>query len=167
MISFRRALVLMLTIMGSMAEFERSLTKARCDEGIAKARRQAKKFGRPSALDDGQRRKIAERYAIGETKQLASEYEVGVASIWRALNPSPFAEAAQAARSERRDVEIAGTAFRRPFSFCGHRDGPAEFIGPRLPRSPPPSTPAPRAAHQQPSLGIGSANWSASQNEER
>jgi hypothetical protein len=113
MISFRRAPVLMLTIMGSMAEFERSLTKARCDEGIAKARRQGKKLGRPSALDNGQRRKIAERYAIGETmEQLASEYEVGVASIWRALNPSPFAEAAQAARSERRDVEIAGTAFR-------------------------------------------------------
>ena len=57
-------------------------------------REQGKKFGRPSALDVGQKRKIAERYAAGETMQaLADEYEVGVASIHRALQ-GPFEQAA-------------------------------------------------------------------------
>jgi DNA invertase Pin-like site-specific DNA recombinase len=85
---------LLVTIMGGMAEFERSLIMARTEAGIAKARSQGKKFGRPSALDVGQKRKIAERYAAGETMEaLAAEYEVGVASIWRALQ-GPFDQAA-------------------------------------------------------------------------
>jgi DNA invertase Pin-like site-specific DNA recombinase len=77
---------LVVTIMSGIAEFERKLITARCEEGIAKARDQGKKFGRPSALDAGQRRKIAARYASGETMaELAREYECGEATIWRAL----------------------------------------------------------------------------------
>jgi DNA invertase Pin-like site-specific DNA recombinase len=77
---------LMLTIMGGIAEFERGLIQARCEAGIAKAREMGKKFGRPSALDAGQKRKIADRYADGETMaELAREYEVGEATIFRAL----------------------------------------------------------------------------------
>jgi DNA invertase Pin-like site-specific DNA recombinase len=77
---------LVLTIMGGIAEFERKLIQSRCEEGIAKAREKGKKFGRPSALDAGQRRKIADRYAAGETMaDLAREYECGEATIWRAL----------------------------------------------------------------------------------
>jgi DNA invertase Pin-like site-specific DNA recombinase len=77
---------LVVTIMSGIAEFERKLITARCEEGIAKARDQGKKFGRPSALDAGQRRKIATRYASGETMaELAREYECGEATIWRAL----------------------------------------------------------------------------------
>jgi DNA invertase Pin-like site-specific DNA recombinase len=77
---------LVLTIMSGIAEFERKLIQARCEEGIAKARAKGKKFGRPSALDAGQRRKIAERYANGETMaELAREYECGEATIWRTL----------------------------------------------------------------------------------
>ena len=80
---------LMVTIMGGIAQFERSLILARTETGIAKARAQGKRFGRPSALDAGQRRKIAERYAAGETMAaLATEYEVGEATIWRALQPA-------------------------------------------------------------------------------
>jgi DNA invertase Pin-like site-specific DNA recombinase len=77
---------LMMTIMGGIAEFERGLIQSRCEEGIAKAREKGKKFGRPSALDAGQRRKIAARYSAGETMaELAREYECGEATIWRAL----------------------------------------------------------------------------------
>jgi transposase-like protein len=37
-------------------------------------------------LDDGERRRVAERYAAGDTMAaLAREYEVGEATIWRAL----------------------------------------------------------------------------------
>jgi len=85
---------LVITIMSGIAEFERKLILSRTEAGIAKAKEQGKKFGRPSALDVGQKRKIAERYAAGETMQaLADEYEVGVASIHRALQ-GPFGQAA-------------------------------------------------------------------------
>ncbi|WP_027528021.1 recombinase family protein [Bradyrhizobium sp. Ec3.3] len=79
---------LMLTIMGGIAEFERGLIRQRTDEGIARARRQGKKIGRPGRLDDGQKRKIAEFYAAGKTiPQLAEEYGCGIGTIWRALQP--------------------------------------------------------------------------------
>ena len=85
---------LVVTIMAGIAEFERKLILARCEDGIAKARDQGKKFGRPSALDVGQKRKIADRYADGETMAaLAAEYEVGEATIFRALQ-GPFEAAA-------------------------------------------------------------------------
>jgi DNA invertase Pin-like site-specific DNA recombinase len=58
---------LMMTIMSGIAEFERELIRERCEEGIARAKRKGTKFGRPSALDAGQRRRIAERYTAGET----------------------------------------------------------------------------------------------------
>ena len=48
---------LMLTIMGGIAEFERGLIRKRCEEGVARAKRKGTKFGRPTALDPGQRRR--------------------------------------------------------------------------------------------------------------
>jgi hypothetical protein len=53
---------LILTLMGDMAEFERKRTRARCDEGIKRAKARATVFGRESVLDAGKRRRIAERY---------------------------------------------------------------------------------------------------------
>ena len=77
---------LMMTIMSGIAEFERELIRERCEEGIARAKRKGTKFGRPSAQDAGQRRRIAERYTAGETMaELAREYGCGEATIWRAL----------------------------------------------------------------------------------
>jgi len=79
---------LMLTIMGGIAEFERGLIRKRTDEGIERAKRQGKKFGRPERLDDGQKRVIADRYGKGATiPELAEEYGVVVGTIWRALQP--------------------------------------------------------------------------------
>jgi DNA invertase Pin-like site-specific DNA recombinase len=83
----------MLTVMSGIAELERELIRKRCQAGIERAKAKGTKFGRPSALDASQRRKIAERYAAGETMaELAREYECGDATIWRALHASPFAE---------------------------------------------------------------------------
>jgi len=77
---------LMMTIMSGIAEFERELIRERCEEGIERAKRKGTKFGRPTVLDHSQRRRIAERYAAGETMaELAREYECGEATIWRAL----------------------------------------------------------------------------------
>lgn len=85
---------LVIAIMSGIAEFERKLILSRTEAGIAKARQNGKKFGRPSRLDVGQKRKIAERYAAGETMaQLAADYECGEATIFRALQ-GPFELAA-------------------------------------------------------------------------
>jgi DNA invertase Pin-like site-specific DNA recombinase len=78
---------LVLAIMGGIAEFERELIRKRCDAGIERAKGKGTKFGRPTALDASQRRKIAERHAAGETMaELAREYDCGEATIWRALH---------------------------------------------------------------------------------
>jgi DNA invertase Pin-like site-specific DNA recombinase len=77
---------LIITIMGGIAEFERELIRKRCQAGIDRAMAKGTKFGRRSVLDAGQRKKIAERYASGETMaKLAREYDCGEATIWRAL----------------------------------------------------------------------------------
>ena len=77
---------LVMTIMGGIAEFERNLIRKRCEEGILRAKRKGTKFGRPTALDPSQLRRIGERYSAGETMaELAREYEVGEATVWRAL----------------------------------------------------------------------------------
>jgi DNA invertase Pin-like site-specific DNA recombinase len=77
---------LMLTIMGGIAEFERGLIRKRCEDGIKRAKANGKQFGGPTVLDAGQRKRVAERYAAGETMaELAREYECGEATIWRAL----------------------------------------------------------------------------------
>jgi DNA invertase Pin-like site-specific DNA recombinase len=79
---------LIITVMGGLAEFERKLIRQRCDEGIRRAQAKGTKFGRPSALDHGQRKRIAERYANGETMAaLAAEYGCGEATVWRVLHP--------------------------------------------------------------------------------
>lgn len=77
---------LMMTIMAGIAEFECSLTRARCQAGIARAKANGKQFGRRPVLDAGQRKRIAERYTAGETMvQLARESDCGVATIHRAI----------------------------------------------------------------------------------
>jgi DNA invertase Pin-like site-specific DNA recombinase len=81
---------LILTVMGGLAEFERKLIRQRCEEGIQRAKAKGKQFGRPRVLNIGQRRRIAERYAAGETMAaLAADYGCGEATIWRALTTPP------------------------------------------------------------------------------
>jgi DNA invertase Pin-like site-specific DNA recombinase len=78
---------LMLTVLGGLAEFERSLIMARTQAGIQRARERGVAFGRPTKLSAKQRQMIAKRYAGGETAAaLAREFEVGEATVWRALN---------------------------------------------------------------------------------
>jgi transposase-like protein len=79
--------------MGGIAEFERELIRKRCLVGIERARANGTKFGRPVKLDACERRKIAERYATGETMEaLARDYGCGhstISRVWRGdLTPS-------------------------------------------------------------------------------
>jgi DNA invertase Pin-like site-specific DNA recombinase len=78
---------LLITILGGLAEFERSLILARTNSGIERARNNGVTFGRPAKLNARQRQLAAERYAAGETMAaIARELEVSEATISRALS---------------------------------------------------------------------------------
>ena len=57
---------LMLTVLGGLAEFERSLIKARTDVGIRRAREAGVKFGRPSKLTKHQQAQALKLLGAGE-----------------------------------------------------------------------------------------------------
>jgi DNA invertase Pin-like site-specific DNA recombinase len=77
---------LLIAVMSGVAEFERSLIRKRCDDGIARAKARGTMFGRKPKLDVGQRRKIAELYAAGSTMaEIAREYDVSEPTVWRVL----------------------------------------------------------------------------------
>jgi DNA invertase Pin-like site-specific DNA recombinase len=81
---------LLITMLGGIAEFERSLILARTSDGRNRAKARGVRFGRPSVLDAHQRAEAIQRLAEGATQaDLARSYGVSQATISR-LNPSPF-----------------------------------------------------------------------------
>src|SRR5262249_47438513 len=77
---------LLITILGGLAEFERSLILARTKSGIERARSNGVAFGRPAKLNARQRQLAAERYAGGETMAaIAADLGVSEATVSRAL----------------------------------------------------------------------------------
>jgi DNA invertase Pin-like site-specific DNA recombinase len=77
---------LMLTILGGLAEFERSLIVARTGEGRERAMAKGVRFGRPRALDAHQRREAIERLDKGDAaNDVAATYGVDRATIYRLL----------------------------------------------------------------------------------
>jgi len=88
---------LMLTILGGLAEFERSLILARTSDGRARAQARGVKFGRPPALTAHQRQEALRRLAAGETQtDIARSYNVSHVTIGR-LRPRPFDSVAASA----------------------------------------------------------------------
>ena len=81
---------LLLSIMGSFAEFERALIRERQMEGIAAAKKRGVYTGRKKALTDTQVAQIRGREAAGETKAaLAREYGVSRETLYQHLRSSP------------------------------------------------------------------------------
>jgi len=77
---------LMLQMMGAFSEFERNLIRERQREGIQIARKQGKKFGRPSKLNAEQVIDIKERIQKGDSKNsVAKEYGISRPTIYRLL----------------------------------------------------------------------------------
>jgi DNA invertase Pin-like site-specific DNA recombinase len=75
---------LMLTILGGLAEFERSLIIARTSEGRARAKAAGVRFGRPFALSPFQRAEAAKRREAGEPLSLiAASYGCSARTIMR------------------------------------------------------------------------------------
>jgi DNA invertase Pin-like site-specific DNA recombinase len=56
-----------LTILGGLAEFERTLIRSRTGEGRERAKSRGVRFGRPKKLSAHQRREAIERVNAGET----------------------------------------------------------------------------------------------------
>jgi DNA invertase Pin-like site-specific DNA recombinase len=82
---------LMLTVLGGLAEFERSLILARTSDGRARAKAKGVKFGRPPSLTPHQRREAMQRLQAGEVQaDIARSYGVSQATISRLESPSPF-----------------------------------------------------------------------------
>jgi DNA invertase Pin-like site-specific DNA recombinase len=75
---------LMLTVLGGLAEFERSLIIARTSEGRQRAMANGVRFGRRPKLSDFQRKEAVQRRGAGETlAQIARSYAVSVSMISR------------------------------------------------------------------------------------
>ena len=78
---------LMFSLLGAFAQFENDIRSERQLEGIAKAKQKGVAFGRKRAFTEEQRERIKilrkeENFSIA---QLANKYNVGVATIYRAL----------------------------------------------------------------------------------
>ena len=77
---------LMFNMLASIAEFENDLRSERQKEGIAKAKENGVRFGRPVKITADLKEEIHSKRAAGATiGQLAKEYKLGEASIYRAL----------------------------------------------------------------------------------
>jgi DNA invertase Pin-like site-specific DNA recombinase len=75
---------LFITILGGISEFERELIRARCGEGIERAKRRGVRFGRPPKLTPHQRQEALARLADGETQtDIARSYNVDPVTIGR------------------------------------------------------------------------------------
>lgn len=77
---------LMLTVLGGLAEFERSLIVARTGEGRKRAVARGQHMGRPSKLTPYQAREASGRVDAGEShRQVARSYGVSHMAIHRAI----------------------------------------------------------------------------------
>lgn len=77
---------LMLTVLGGLAEFERSLILARTGEGRKRAKAAGVKFGRPPKLSDEKRNEARARRRNGETlAAIAASFDLHPTSVGRML----------------------------------------------------------------------------------
>jgi DNA invertase Pin-like site-specific DNA recombinase len=75
---------LMIAVLGGLADVERDLIRTRTAEGRSRAKARGQHMGRPPALTPQQQAEARQRRADGATlKELASSYNVGVATISR------------------------------------------------------------------------------------
>jgi DNA invertase Pin-like site-specific DNA recombinase len=78
---------LVLTIMIGITRFERGLVRARCQEGIDRAKARGRVLGRKPVIDTAERHRLVYRYATGESMaELAEDYGVSVPTLWRAMH---------------------------------------------------------------------------------
>ena len=80
---------LLVTMLGSIAEFENDLRKDRQADGISLARKNGVKFGRKKALTETQVQELRQKRTDGFLiKDLMEQYSLSKASVYRALGDS-------------------------------------------------------------------------------
>lgn len=85
---------LLLSMLGAVAEFERSMILERQREGIALAKAQGKYKGRKPSLSEDQVRELRERRTNGEpVTSLAKEFKVSRQSVYRYTASAPATHA--------------------------------------------------------------------------
>lgn len=78
---------MMLTILGSLAEFERELIRERTNAGLAAARRRGKVLGRKPRLTLHQKQEAARLIAEGQSyAEVGRLFNVDKSVVWRAVN---------------------------------------------------------------------------------
>lgn len=78
--------VLLLQLLGSFSQFERSIIRERANEGIRAAQKRGVRFGRPALLSEQQKREICSRAVWGQSKKaLAAEYGISTQLIYVVL----------------------------------------------------------------------------------
>ncbi|MBT4812075.1 MAG: recombinase family protein [Chloroflexi bacterium] len=78
--------MMMLQILGAVAQFERALIRERQQEGIEKAKTKGKYKGRKKALSDDQVKELKRRIAAGETKSaVAAAFGVSRQTLYQYL----------------------------------------------------------------------------------
>lgn len=75
---------LLLNVLGAIGQFERDMIRARCAEGIVRAKANGIKFGRKHSLNSFQREEALRRLAAGETtRAVAATFNVSHSTISR------------------------------------------------------------------------------------
>ena len=75
-----------LTVLGSLAQFEREIMRERINAGIARAKAQGKKMGRPSKLNDGLRNAVTMLYEKGVSiRDIAKTCTVGIGTVYKVI----------------------------------------------------------------------------------
>jgi DNA invertase Pin-like site-specific DNA recombinase len=75
-----------LTVLGSLAQFEREIMRERINAGIARAKSQGKKMGRPTKLNDGLRSAVKLLYTKGASiRTIASTCQLGIGSVYKVI----------------------------------------------------------------------------------
>ena len=72
-----------------MAELERNLIRERVTAGLAKAKRNGKKLGRPSKMNDSMATAIQMLRTKGlSVRKIASELKVGIGTVYKIITPA-------------------------------------------------------------------------------
>lgn len=75
-----------LTVLGSLAQFEREIMRERINAGIARAKSQGKKMGRPSKLNDGLRSAVKLLYTKGASvRTIAQTCSLGIGTTYKVI----------------------------------------------------------------------------------
>jgi len=77
----------MFSMIGVFSQFEREIIRERINAGLARAKSEGKKLGRPSSFNEGMARSVRLLREQGMSiKKIASNLEIGIGTVYKALD---------------------------------------------------------------------------------